>query len=256
VRGGQADEAWNVAQGLRTKWPPASFLAELDAPVLRDFLSAGEVVTFGRGDTLIGEGDVAVDMFLLLDASVKVTARLDGGGHALLAVRVGGDVVVEVAVMNDGQRTASVSNCGTDRVIAVRLGQDDLRDLLARHPGAAFSFASAIGRKLHAATRRRVDITGCSPTVCMARVLLEMAEDYGRPEATGIGTLIGVNITQIELGTLVGVRGKTAQRALHELRENKVVVSYGRRRLLVPDMAALRSVAWSTSVQITRGSPA
>jgi hypothetical protein len=36
-------------------------------------------------------------MFLLIDASVKVTARMDGDGTALLAIRLGGDVIGEIA---------------------------------------------------------------------------------------------------------------------------------------------------------------
>jgi CRP/FNR family cyclic AMP-dependent transcriptional regulator len=242
VGGGDID-AWRTAQRCRAEWPRASFLAELEVPVLRDFLSAGEIVEFRKGDALISEGDSAVDVFLLLDASVKVTAQLDSGGYALLAVRVGGDIVGEIAVVDGGERTATVRACRHEPVVAVRLGRSDLRGLLARHPDAAMSLASAISRKLRAATRRRVDISGCTAKVCMARALLEIAEDYGHP--TDRSTFIGVNLTQIELGTLVGVSETTAQRALRELRKEGVVVSEGR-RLLVPDMAALHSVAWAT----------
>jgi CRP/FNR family cyclic AMP-dependent transcriptional regulator len=161
----------------------------------------------------------------------------------LLAVRVGGDVVGETALMNGGKRTATVSASGRKRVVAVRLDEGALRDVLGRHPDAAISLASAISRKLRTATRRRVDIGGCSAKVRMARVLLEMAEDYGCPGANGM--FIGVSLTQFELGALVGVSETTARRALSELRKDGVVVNAGR-RLLVPDMSVLRSAAWET----------
>jgi CRP/FNR family transcriptional regulator, cyclic AMP receptor protein len=208
--------------------------------VLRDFLSAGELVRFRKGEVLISEGGAGPDMFLLLGASVKVTAQLDGGGQALLAIRVGGDVVGEIAVMDGGVRTATVSACGHEPVIAVRLGRGDLHSLLCHHPEAAISLASAVSRKLRAATRRRVDITSCTARVRIARALLELAEDYGRPAARG--TLISINLTQIELGTLVGASEATVQRALRDLRNDGLVGNAGR-RLLVPDMAALRSAA-------------
>lgn len=242
--GGQgADVLWKIAQRRRAGWPPTSFLAGLELPVLRDFLSAGELAAFGKGDTIIGEGDAAIDVFLLLDACVKVTARLDAGGRALLAVRVGGDVVGEIAAMAGGARTATVSACGNGEAVAIRLGRDDLREVLGRHPDAAVSLASAISRKLRAATRRRVDISGCTTKVGMARVLLEIAEDHG--SSGGNGVFIGVSLTQSELGTLVGVSETTAQRALSELRNDGVIASEGR-RLLVPNMAVLRFAAWGT----------
>jgi len=63
---------------------------------LRDVLSTGELVWFRKGDALLREGDPASDVFLLLDASVKVTAQLDDGGRALIAIRAGGDIVGEI----------------------------------------------------------------------------------------------------------------------------------------------------------------
>jgi len=238
-----AVEAWKIAQAYRAEWPQSSFLAQLDTPVLRDFVAAGELVRFGQGDVLLAEGETASNAFLLLDACVKVTGQLDAGGQALLAIRVGGDIVGEIAIFDAGDRTATVSACAHDEVVAVRLDRDDLLSLLGRHPDAGISLTSAVSRKLRAATRRRVDITGCAARVRMARAVLELAEDYGRPSVRGTGILIGVNLTQVELGTLIGVHETTAQRALRGLRKDGLVKNSGR-RLLVPDMAALRSAAW------------
>jgi CRP-like cAMP-binding protein len=201
-------------------------------PALRDFLSAGELSVFRKGDVLLYEGEEASHVFLLLDACVKVTTRLDAGGQALLAIRVGGDVV--------GERTATVSACGNEVVSTVRLSGEALRSVLDRNPDAAVSLASAVSHKLRSATRRRVDISCCTAKVRLARVILELVEDYGR--LTARGTLIGVNLTQTELGALVGVGETTAQRALRDLRKNGLIVNVGR-RLLIPDLAALRSAA-------------
>ena len=241
MAGKQDVDAGKVAEGSRAEWPRNSFLAALPVPVLQDFLSAGELVRFRSGEVLIDERGAGTEVFLLLDAGVKVTTPLDGGGHALLAIRVGGDVVGEIAVMDGGERTARVSAFGHEPVIAVRLGRGRLLGLLHRYPEAAISLASAVSRKLRSATRRRVDISTCTVQVRIARAVLELAEDYGRPTTRGT-TLISVNFTQIELGTLVGASEATVQRALRNLRNQGLVGNSGR-RLLVPDMAALRSVA-------------
>jgi CRP/FNR family transcriptional regulator, cyclic AMP receptor protein len=232
-----------IARRYRAVWPSTSFLGGLDTPVLHDFLAGGDLVRFRKGQALIREGEQVNDVFLLLEASVKVTARLDAGGNALLAIRVGGDVVGEIAAIDGGARTATVSACGHQPVVAVRLLREDLRGLLDRHPCAAVSLASAVSRKLRAASRRHVDMINCTAKVGMARVVLELAEDYGYPADRG-GTVISVNLTQMELGTLVGVGETTAQRALRDLRKDGLVTSFGR-RLLIPSVAKLRSAAWA-----------
>jgi CRP/FNR family cyclic AMP-dependent transcriptional regulator len=242
VPGDDPANAWQIAQRHRERWPRASFLTGLDPPVLRDFLDAGELTWFDAGDELMHEGEQAADMFLLLDAVVKVTAQMDEGGTALLAVRLGGDIVGEIALVDGQGRTATVSACGHDPVTTVRVSHDEFHGLLNRHPAAAVSLASAIGRKFRSATRRRIDSTGCEAKVRLARALLELAEDYGHPGHRG--TLIGVNLTRIELGTLVGVGETTARRALRELKQDGLVKDTGR-RLLVPGLAALRAVAWT-----------
>ena len=116
-------------------------------------------------------------MFLLLDAIVKVTAQMDEGGTALLAVRLGGDIVGEIALVDGQGRTATVSACGNDPVTAVRVSHNEFRGLLNRHPDAAISLASAIGRKFRSATRRRIDSTGCEAKVRLARALRELKQD-------------------------------------------------------------------------------
>jgi CRP/FNR family transcriptional regulator, cyclic AMP receptor protein len=242
---GHEVEAWKIAQAHRDEWPRTSFLADLEIPVLRDFLSAGELIRFKKGDVLLAQGEAPAHAFLLLNACVKVTAHLDAGGEALLAVRMGGDVVGEVAVMDGGDRTATVRPCTHEEVTAISLDRESLRGLLSRYPDAGMSLTSAVGRKLRASTRRRMDITGCPAPVRMARAVLELAEDYGHPSASGVGTLIGVNLTQIELGTLIGVGETTAQRALRGLKKDGILKNSGR-RLFIPDMDALRSASWSS----------
>lgn len=242
--GSRDNDAVKVARARRAQWPGSSFLTGLEEPVLCDFLAAGELVRFRNRQVLLTEGDTTSDVFLLLDAFVKVTAQLDSGGQALLAIRVGGDIVGEIAFMDGGDRTATVSACAHEPVSAVRLGRDTLRDLLGHYPDASLSLMAAIGHKLRTATRRRVDITGCPPRVRMARAVLELAEDYGRPVAWAPGTSIGVNLTQIELGTLIGVGKSTAERALRSLKKDGLVGNAQQRRLVVPDMEALRAAAW------------
>lgn len=223
----------------RRCWPAESFLSTLSAATIDRFLAAGRVLRFERGRHLITERDTSTEVFLLLSAGVKVTADLGGGHQALLAVRLAGDVVGELAATDGERRLATVTACGREPVFAAVLSRENFDRVLSEHPDARRILTAAITRKLRTATRRRIDYTGCPPDIRLARALAELADDYGQ-EVAGRGTVIRFNLTQIELGTLVGVSEATAARSLRVLRQRGLVNLDGRRPI-VPDLAALRA---------------
>ncbi|MBV9160551.1 MAG: Crp/Fnr family transcriptional regulator [Pseudonocardiales bacterium] len=238
----QSVDTQEIVAKYRRGWPVNSFLSQLTTRTLREFLTKGRIIQFSNNETLIDENLAETSVFLLLSACVKVTARLDQGGHALLAVRVGGDMVGELAAMDGGSRSATVKACGRDPVVAAVLTQSDFVSLLSRYPEAAMTLNTAIGRKLRSATRRRIDYSGCTPRVRLARALVELAEDYGHQQIPASQVLVAINLTQLELGTLVGVAEVTAQRALRELRKDGLINTSGRRPI-IRDINALRVAA-------------
>jgi CRP/FNR family transcriptional regulator, cyclic AMP receptor protein len=197
-------------------------------------------VAFRAGEELIQEGAIGTDAYFLLSSYVKVTAQLRDGGTALLAVRVGGDVVGEVAATDPDRRLATVRACGLEPVYALELAREDFTRVMSTHPDSLLRLTQMVSRKLRTATRRRVDFTGCTALVCMARVLVELADDYGVP--TGNGIVIGIDLTQLELGTLIGFQVSSAQRSLRELRRQGLVNTRNRRPI-IRDISALRRLA-------------
>ena len=234
----------------REDWPAGCFLRALSSQALATFVESGRIQRFEREQQLIIEGDASTDVFLLLSACVKVTADLGGGRRALLAVRLGGDVVGELAATDGERRLATVTACGREPVVAAVLSRHDFEAAMRTYPEAARTLSTVITRKLRTATRRRIDYVGCRPEIRLARALAELADDYGQNVA-GRGIVIRVNLTQIELGTLVGVSEATAQRSLRELRKRKLIEVNGRRPI-VPNRGALRAACdeawWSEPV--------
>jgi CRP-like cAMP-binding protein len=72
-------------------------------------------------------------------------------------------------------------------------------------------------------------------------VLVELADDHGRP-LVGDSVLIALDLTQIELGTLIGVGESSVLRALRELKERGLLDTRGR-RTVVRSLQSLREVA-------------
>ncbi|MFD8499443.1 Crp/Fnr family transcriptional regulator [Amycolatopsis sp. NPDC059657] len=237
VGGSEFDQYLATAMG---DWSTASFLSELCPRTLTRLIAAGEVHNFSAGERLIIEGEQDKSVYLLLGSYVKVVARFAGKGEALLAIRVGGDVVGEQAVLDGSPRSATVVACGRKPVVAVRVEAAPFEAILAEDVQAMRRLVASVSLKLRAANRKRIDYTAMRAPERLARALVELAKTCGRPTGTG-GVLIHANLTQLELGTLVGVQRAAAERALAELRKDHLIEPG--RHPIIPDLAALRARA-------------
>lgn len=191
----------------------------------------------GPNTALLRQGEPGTHLILLRQAFVKVTVPTADGRQALLGLRISGDLIGEMAALNDRPRSATVVTCGEASFSVVR--RSELRSYLGRYPDAALQLAGMVADRLRWANRRRVDFTAYPVKIRLARILSELAAAYGTRTSEGVE--IGVVLTQPELAALSGAAEVSVQRALRELR-GEGLVSTGYRRVAVRDPEGLRSL--------------
>lgn len=167
-----------------------------------------------------------------------MTARLENGAEALLSVRVSGDIVGDMAPLTHSPRSASVITCGQSWVSVIK-GQVFV-DFVAASGPAGLAMSRFGGDRLRWANQRRLDLAGYPAEVCLARVLLALAERHGHGEGDALD--IGVPLTQAELGGLIGARQATVQKALRDL-HRLGLVERGKRRVMITDRPRLVTFA-------------
>ncbi|MET7303181.1 Crp/Fnr family transcriptional regulator [Embleya sp. NPDC005575] len=224
--------------GERT-WPRSSLLGGLAGAARERLLTLGTCVRYDADRVLIREGDPTDFVLLLLDGVVKATGRTHDGRSALLAVRLGGDLVGEFAAMDGQPRSATVTTCGP--IVARSVTNGAFLDCMRRDPGIAHAVNASVVTKLRAANNHRIDFTGCDAPTRLARVLYQIAITHGEP--LGAGAVIRWPITQPELATLSGAAEPTVHKALRRLRKTGVV-STGYRTIRVEDLALLSGIAF------------
>ncbi|KUJ66227.1 Crp/Fnr family transcriptional regulator [Streptomyces albus subsp. albus] len=223
----------------RWPWPPSSLLGGLAGDARDQLLARGTLVRYEADRVLMRESERTGFVLILLDGVVKATGRTQDGRDALLAVRMGGDLVGEFAAVDGRPRSATVATCGP--VVARTVTRADFLDCLRRHPGIAHAVNASIVTKVRTANAHRVDFTGCDAATRLARVLHQIAMVYG--ERAGRGAVIRWPITQPELATLSGAAEPTVHKALRRLRESGVVAT-GYRTIRVEDLAVLHRIAF------------
>jgi CRP/FNR family cyclic AMP-dependent transcriptional regulator len=211
-------------------------LPESDAQALGRL---GSVRRFRPGEALMTEGGEGTEVFIILEGLARVVSNTQDGRLVMLAIRVAGDIIGELAVLDEGPRSATVQAAGP--LIARAIPASRFLAYLQERPQAAFALQRVVSRKLRTATRRRIDLTGGRLVAKLARVLAHLALEHPVAEPTGVR--IGVRITHDDLCGLTGASNAALERAVQQLREAALIATGpGRGRILVLDPDGLRQV--------------
>ncbi|WP_184725306.1 Crp/Fnr family transcriptional regulator [Streptosporangium saharense] len=219
-------------------WPKGTFLARLAEADRRALLSLGRPRVCPPGEVLLAQGDPGDHVVLLIDALVTVVARVENGVGALLGIRVGGDLVGEMAVLDGARRSATVTTCV--RSMVIRIAKGPFLGYLAEHAAAGLVLNTMLSDRLRWANRRRLDFAGYGVGVCLARVLVDLARLHGRESSEGVD--IGVRLSQSELGALIGAKEISVHKALRGL-SDQGLVRVGHRRVVILDPHSLMTYA-------------
>ncbi|MFE6281355.1 Crp/Fnr family transcriptional regulator [Streptomyces sp. NPDC057877] len=216
----------------------AAFLDMLSPAARTALLRIGTRRHYSVGDVLIHQGDHVQELMVLHEGLAKVTARLGGDRVWLMDIRVAGDTVGEVAAMGLGPRSATVTACGT--VVATAVPRDALEPFLLDHPETSLALNRMLCGRLLRSDRLRLELGGYPVLVRLARVLVELADSYGRPDRNSVR--IDVNLSQPELAALTASTAHTVHKALARLRNERIITT-GLRQTFVRDMVRLREAA-------------
>ena len=221
-------------------WPAGTFMSKLPVADRKALLDLGIPRWHSAGEMLFRQGDKGDSVLVLLEAVVTVKAGVENGVETLIAIRVSGDLVGEMAVIDDTTRFATITTCR--RSLISHIPGPAFLDCLQRRPSVAITVNRMLSERLRQAGRRRLDFTGYGVEVRLCRALLELADRHGRMDPRRGAVDVGVRLSHAEYGALIGATKESVQRALSRLAA-KGLVETGRRRVLITDKARLAKFA-------------
>lgn len=218
-------------------WPVGSLLGRLPESARAGLLALGTGARFPAGRVLLRQGEDGTTAYLLVQGCVKVIAH-DADREALLAIRVGGDLVGEMAVLSGKPRSATVVTCAATLARAIPAAR--LRAHLAAAPEVAIEIAAMLSDRFRWSNERRMAAAALDPRGRVSRVLLSLAETYGHDRSDG--THLGAPLTQADIASLAGIRLPTAEKVLRGFAAQGLV-GLGYRDIRITDIGALRAIA-------------
>jgi CRP/FNR family transcriptional regulator, cyclic AMP receptor protein len=190
---------------------------------------------FNKGQALFHQRGSADRVVVLISGRVKVARLTQDGKEIVLAFRGAGDLLGELSAIDDEPRSATVE--AIEPVEALAVPSRDFRSFLIAYPEVSLLLLQMISHRLRDADRIRVEYGAHDTVGRVSARLVELAEQYGEPDARGVR--IGLALTQEELAGWTGASREAVARALRTLREVGWVVTE-RRRITVLDLEALR----------------
>ncbi|HEV8556561.1 MAG TPA: Crp/Fnr family transcriptional regulator [Actinophytocola sp.] len=192
-------------------------------------------MTYRPRHPMVRQGEDGRHALLLLAGAAKVVVHTELGRDVLVAFRSAGDLVGEMAVLEDRPRSASVIAMGPVRARLIH-GQE-LTDLMRRNGEICLAIAWMVSARLRWADRRRVEFVALEAPLRIGRVLVDIVSRYGR--ATVDGWDLGMSFSQTEIASLAGVALGTVEKALQTMQREGLLRRYYR-RIVITDLARLQ----------------
>jgi CRP/FNR family cyclic AMP-dependent transcriptional regulator len=194
---------------------PLDFLSALTDDERAEFVAAGRLRRFAKGEAIFHEGDDAGGVIAVVSGRVKISVSGAAGREVVLRFAGAGELTGELSAIAGGPRTATVS--AVDRVEAIAMRTGEFQRFIADHPRVAPIVYQRLAILLAAADRQLADFATRDVTARIAGRLVELAETSGEPGPTGVRITLG--LSQDELGAWAGASREAVARSLHLLRE-------------------------------------
>ncbi len=185
--------------------------------------------TYAPGETIFAPTPNPSAVYLLEQGLVRIYRLSETGAEATFGYVSPGEVFGELALFGVPVRESFAES--VIRSTVRKSPRTIFARLLEARPAMVLAVTKQIGDRMRRIESRIEHLVFRDVKSRVARILLELAEDFGRPE--GDGTLIEIPLTQGELGTLVGSVRQSVNDALRQFEQAGWIRQFGRQILVV-----------------------
>lgn len=211
-------------------------LSDTDRTLLE---SKARVRTYRRGAVVFLDGDRGGEVLFLRRGQIKITVAAQDGREVLIEVRGEGEVIGEMALIDDSPRSASAfALTSPTEVLAVSL--KDFRALVDHEPTFTRALLDEMVQRVRDSTFHQLELSLDDVAGRVARRLVDLADRFGKPRTVGVE--VRSPLTQQELADWSGVSRQAVVKELSRLRELGWIETKGR-TIVVRNVAGIEERA-------------
>ena len=208
-----------------------NWLRELPAASADLLRTAATLLTVQAGETVFEPEREPQFVFILETGLVRMYRICERGEQVTFGFIRAGEVFGELAAFSDKPRE-SYAAAITDSTI-IKMPKEVFSEVIQSRSSIVFSVAAQIEDRFKQIESRVEDLVFRSARSRLARIILQLAQDFGQPRDGQL--LIGIRLTHAELATLAGTSRPTVSIALGELEDEGLIVRRKGRIALVSE---------------------
>lgn len=172
-----------------------------------------------RGQTIFQKGDEGSSMMAVLKGRVRVSAVSPEGREITLNVINPGQIFGEIALLDGKPRSADAS--ASEDTLLLVVERRHFLPFLRQSEGLQLRMIAVLCERLRSTSLALEGLALFDLPARMARLLLKLGEDYGRPTAHGLK--IDVKLSQRDISTLVASSRESVNKQLRVWRDDGIV---------------------------------
>jgi len=219
-------------QQLLNKIPLFNSLSDSDLESLSESV---RLQSLKKGQTLFRKGDEGSSLYIIKQGTIKIVLPSRLGDEVIVTIFSEGDFFGEMALFDGKPRSADALAMELTKIYM--LSRNDFLLFLQSNINAMKSILSQLTTRLRDTDDFLEGACFLSVSARLAKKLLDLAESYGQKDGDSI--YIDLNLTQKELGDMIGSTRESINKELKILRD-KSLITMQENKIQIIDMARLK----------------
>jgi len=190
--------------------------------------------SFGRSSPIYLPADQADGVMLLATGRVKLGSFTEEGKQTILAFIEPGEIFGELTLVGSTERDEYAE--ALEKSLVILIPGEVMQQLLEENPHVALGITKLFGLRRRRIERRLKYLLFRSNRERLVHLLLELAEQYGKPSAEGLE--LRIKLSHQDLANVIGSTRETVTVVLGEL-QAEGRLKLGRRKIVLTDVAQL-----------------
>jgi CRP-like cAMP-binding protein len=229
-----------VQEKHRTLLRAVPLFAELTDQELNTVAELAQIRNYPSRAAVVTQGEPAKALFAIIRGKLKVVSCGPDGRDTVLGIMAEGEVFGEVALIDGGARSATVTAIEPCELLV--LEREQFLELLRESSPISVKLLVVLAKRLRRLSQRSEDAAFLDVPSRLARSLLDLASRFGERRERSSDICINLKLSQQELGDLVGATRESVNKHLNDwTRQGFLRLQAG--RMVIADIDSVRRLA-------------